>query len=179
MRPTKMLEKRMQMRNRTRVPERQTGLGAGERDYSATIQPLKTTPDHERAELIRAVVDAYRRLQDSVRRFLLMLTDALPGVRPGEALASASFDDSLTLLAQHAKAVGFGRLIELTEAIEAARSAEERRNVVFSSGSSHDAAALCAAAATLERLDALFVGLCVDHVLETHSRSALANAYLD
>ncbi|SAK54437.1 hypothetical protein AWB81_01255 [Caballeronia arationis] len=169
----------MPMRNQTRVPERRTGIGTSERDYTATIVPLKTTPDHERAELIRAVVDAYGRLQDSVRRFLLMLADALADVRPGEALASASFDDLLTLLARHAKAVSFGRIVELTEAIDEARSAEARRNVVFSSAFSHDAAALRAAAAMLERLDAVFVGLCVDHVLKAHSRSALASAYPD
>lgn len=169
----------MPMRNRTTVPDQAKAGGPTQRDYSATIVALKTTPDRERNELISAIVDADRRLRDSVRRFLSMLADALGEPFPADALASRSFDELLTSLEQHARAAGFGRIHELAQAIDEARSAERQRNVIFSSASGDDTTALSTAASMLERLDAMFVGLCVEHVLEAHSRTARASAYLD
>ena len=115
----------MPMRNRTIVPDQAKAGGPTQRDYSATIVALKTTPDRERNELISAIVDADRRLRDSVRRFLSMLADALGEPFPSaDALASRSFDELLTSLEQHARAAGFGRIHELAQAIDKARSAD-------------------------------------------------------
>ncbi|WP_235028423.1 hypothetical protein [Caballeronia choica] len=95
------------------MPDRAKAGGPTQRDYSATIVALKTTPDRERNELISAIVDADRRLRDSVRRFLSMLADALGEPFPADALASRSFDELLTSLEQHARAASFGRINEL------------------------------------------------------------------
>ena len=54
----------MPMRNRTTVPDRAKASGPTQRDYSATIVALKTTPDRERNELVNAIVDADRRLRE-------------------------------------------------------------------------------------------------------------------
>ncbi|CDY77295.1 hypothetical protein BGLT_06207 [Caballeronia glathei] len=167
------------MRNRATAPDEREGAIRGQWDYPATIMALRTPPDHERAELISAVVDAYGRLQDSVCRFLSMLADSLGEAPSSEALATRAFGDLLTCLDHHARAAGFGRMSELADAIEQARSAAQQRDLVFSSASSNDAAALRAAASSIERLDATFVGLCVDHVLDAHSRTALASSHLD
>jgi len=48
-----------------------------------------------------------------------------------------------------------------------------------SSGTSERTATATIAASSIERLDATFVGLCVDHVLDAHSRTALASSHLD
>ena len=83
------------MRNRATAPDEREGAIRGQWDYPATIMALRTPPDHERAELISAVVDAYGRLQDSVCRFLSMLADSLGEAPSSEALATRAFGDHI------------------------------------------------------------------------------------
>lgn len=141
---------------------------------SSTIVAVKSASERGRAELIRDVVDAYRRLYGSVQRFVLMLTndhDQLNFASVG-TLGSHSLNQLLSILAEQAKAAAFVRLRDLKASIEEARSAEQLRDAIFSDASSNDLAALRKAAAELERLDAAFIGLCVGHVLEEHARAA-------
>jgi hypothetical protein len=143
-------------------------------NLSVAITPLNSARDPERAEAIREVVDAFRNLRASVARFVLMLEDIRGNARSLEATTDQSLGDLLSSLEDHARALGFSRLDDLMLAIEAARSAEQQRDLVFQSspgsGSGSDTVSLQHVARGLERLDASFVGLCVEHVLERHYR---------
>ena len=131
-------------------------LEAAQSGYGATIITVKAARDHERAESIRDLVDAHRRLQGSVLRFLsLFVARAEP--QPLEALVG--------LLEKKARAAGFARMRELSAAVQAAREAARQREWLFSDSFGTDAPALREAARALERLDATLVGLCVEHVL--------------
>jgi hypothetical protein len=142
-------------------------------DLSGTFTVLKSAPDRARAELIRDVVDAFRRLYGSVQRFVRMFGDLQGEPAPSDALRGASFSRLLSILAEQGKTAGFGRLSELKVAIKEARCAERLRDTIFSDAYSDNPAPLREVAAELERLDATFVGLCVEHVLEQHGRAAL------
>jgi hypothetical protein len=137
-------------------------------NLSVAITPLNSARDPERAEAIREVVDAFRNLRASVARFVLMLEDIRGNARSLEATTGQSLGDLLSSLEDHARALGFSRLDDLTLAIEAARSAEQQRDLVFQCSPGSDTASLQHVARGLERLDASFVGLCVEHVLERH-----------
>ncbi|MGA7781331.1 MAG: hypothetical protein WCA85_26990 [Paraburkholderia sp.] len=143
------------------------------KDLSSTITALKSTPDRARAELIRDVVDAFRRLYGSVQRFVLMFADLQGEPAFTSALRDASFNRLLSVLAEQGKTAAFSRLSELKVAIKEARSAERLRDAIFSDAYSDNPAPLRGVAAELERLDATFVGLCVEHVLEQRARAAL------
>jgi hypothetical protein len=141
-------------------------------ELSSTIVAVKSASERGRAESIRDVVDAYRRLYGSVQRFVLMLTgDQLNFASVGTS-ASHSLNQLLSILAEEAGAATFARLRDLKAAIEEARSAEQLRDAIFSDAFSNDLTALRKVVAELERLDATFVGLCVGHVLEQHARAA-------
>lgn len=144
------------------------------KDFSTTITALKSAPDRVRAEQIRDVVDAFRRLYGSVQRFVQMFADRESTLAPVGMPGSHSLNPLLSMLAEQGKAAGFSRFRELRAAIEDARGAEQLRDVIFSDAYSNDPAALRKAAAELERLDATLVGLCVEHVLERHARPSLA-----
>ncbi|WP_090536713.1 hypothetical protein [Paraburkholderia sartisoli] len=136
-------------------------------DFVSTITALKPTSDLERAELIRDVVDAFRRLQNSVLRFVQMFAE------DGDAELASGADalalhELLSILARQAEAAGFGRLRELRVAIRHARSAGQSRDVIFSASLSLNAEAMNKVVNEFERLDATFVGLCVEHVLNRH-----------
>jgi hypothetical protein len=139
---------------------------------SSTIVAVKSASERGRAELIRDVVDAYRRLYGSVQRFVLMLTDDQLNFASVGTLGSHSLNQLLSILAEQAKAAAFVRLRDLKASIEEARSAEQLRDAIFSDASRNDLAALRKVVAELERLDAAFIGLCVGHVLEQHARAA-------
>ncbi|MFM0598185.1 MULTISPECIES: hypothetical protein [Paraburkholderia] len=137
-------------------------------EISSTIVAVKSASERGRAESIRDVVDAYRRLYGSVQRFVLMLTnDPLNFASVGTS-GSHSLNQLLSILAERARAAGFARLHDLKAAIEEARSAEQLRDAIFSDVFSNDLAALRKVVAELERLDTVFIGLCVGHVLEQH-----------
>jgi hypothetical protein len=138
-------------------------------EISSTLVAVKSASERGRAESIRDVVDAYRRLYGSVQRFVLMLSkDRLNFASVGTS-GSHSLNQLLSILAEYAKAACFARLRELKAAIEDARPAEQLRDAIFSDASSHDVPALREVVTQLERLDAAFVGLCVGHVLEQHA----------
>jgi hypothetical protein len=135
-------------------------------DYAASISILRGGIDPQRTEQIGAVIGAYGRLQDSVRRFLLRLATTRGAVSP----MTGSFDELLTALLEHARAVGFVRMQELENVIDAARMAERERDIVFADPWSDNVASLRTAAAKLERLDKTFVGLCVDYVVRANAQ---------
>ena len=137
-------------------------------EISSTIVAVRSASGRGRAESIRDVVDAYRRLYGSVQRFVLMLTnDPLNFASVGTS-GSHSLNQLLSILAERSRAAGFARLHDLNAAIEEARSAERLRDAIFSDAFSNDLAALRKIVAQLERLDTAFIGLCVGHVLERH-----------
>ncbi|CAB3783185.1 hypothetical protein [Paraburkholderia caffeinilytica] len=138
----------------------------------STIVAVKSASERGRAELIRDVVDAYRRLYGSVQRFVLMLTDDRLNFASVGTSGSHSLNQLLSILAEQAKAAAFVRLRDLKASIEEARSAEQLRDAIFSDAFSNDLAALRKVVAELERLDTAFIGLCVGHVLDQHARAA-------
>jgi hypothetical protein len=139
------------------------------KEISSTLVAMKSASGRGRAESIRDVVDAYRRLYGSVQRFVLMLTGDRLDVVSGGRCGSPSLNQLLSILADHAKAASFARLRDLKAAIEDARPAEQLRDAIFADASSNDVSALRKVVTELERLDAAFVGLCVGHVLEQHA----------
>ena len=135
--------------------------------YGATIITVKAARDHERAESIRDLVDAHRRLQGSVLRFLSHFDD-------GRAIARGapqSLDALAALLETKARAAGFARMRELSAAVQSARAAARQRDLLFFDSFGTDVPALREAACALERLDATLVGLCVEHVLRANAKS--------
>jgi len=140
------------------------------RDLSVAITPLNTARDPERTEAIREVVDAFRNLRASVVRFVLMLEDIRGNARTLDSTTGLPFGELLSSLEDHARALDFGRLDDLTFAIETARTAEKQRDQVFLAAPGSGTIGLQQVARSLERLDATFVGLCVEHVLERHYR---------
>lgn len=162
------------MRSRSTLSDASERRDRSAKSLSTTITALKVAPDRGRAELIRDVVDAFRRLYGSVLRFVQMFADRQGSFPSAGASGSPSFNQLLSILAEQGKAAGFRRFSELRTAVEEARSAEQLRDAIFSDAHSNNHAALRKAAAELERLDATFVGLCVEHVLEQHARAPLA-----
>jgi hypothetical protein len=140
------------------------------RDLSVAITPLNSAHNPERTEAIREVVDAFRNLRASVARFVLMLEDIRGNARSLESTTGQPFSDLLSALEDHARALDFGQLDDLAFAIETARTAEQQRDQVFLAAPGSGTAGLQQVARNLERLDATFVGLCVEHVLERHYR---------
>jgi hypothetical protein len=141
-------------------------------EISSTIVAVKSASERGRAESIRDVVDAYRRLYGSVQRFVMMLTDDRLNFASAGTSGSHSLNQLLSILAEQARAAAFTRLRDLKAVIEEARPAEQLRDAIFSDAFSNDLAALRKVVTELERLDAAFVGLCVGHVLEQHARSS-------
>ncbi|WP_256702332.1 hypothetical protein [Burkholderia sp. SRS-W-2-2016] len=139
---------------------------------SSAIVAVRSASERGRAESIRDVVDAYRRLYGSVQRFVMLLSGELLSLKAIGTSGSHSLNQLLSILAEQARGTGFARLRELKATIEEARLAESLRDTIFSDAFSNDPPALRRAVAELERLDAAIVGLCVGHVLEQHSRRA-------
>ena len=164
------------MHSRSTLSESPQHRDRSAKSLSTTITALKSATDRGRAELIRDVVDAFRRLYGSVLRFVQMFADGQGSFLSAGSSGSHSFSQLLAILAEQGKASHFGRLDELKAAIEEARSAEQLRDAIFSDAYSNDRAALRKVAAALERLDATFVGLCVEHVLEQHARASLVTS---
>ncbi|GAB2916763.1 hypothetical protein GCM10027093_64120 [Paraburkholderia jirisanensis] len=140
---------------------------------AAHISTMKPSSGYDRAALLRDVIDGFVRLRNSVLRFVQLFTSDASAPRAHEMAAAASLRGLLSLLASEAQAAQFDRMRELKRAIRDARSLEKTRDAVFSESFSNDPVALQAAAAELERVDALLVGLCVEHVLERHLATAI------
>jgi hypothetical protein len=147
------------------IAEQRVGQALPASALAAHISTLKPAGGDNRAELIRDVVDGFMRLRNSVLRFVLLFVR-----RDDTALrdeyGAAPLLRLLTVLASAARAAQFDRMRELKRAIRDARALEKTRDAVFSESFSNDPAALRGAAAELERVDAILVGLCVEHVLE-------------
>ena len=141
-----------------------------ELDYGATIITVKAARDHERTESIREFVDAHRRLQGSVLRFLSLFDDGRGGVARNE---TQPLETLVGLLETKARAAGFARMSELGQAVHQARAAARQRELLFFDSFGADVPALREAARALERLDATLVGLCVEHVLRANAPRAL------
>jgi hypothetical protein len=101
-------------------------------ELSSTIVAVKSASERGRAESIRDVVDAYRRLYGSVQRFVLMLTDEQWNFASVGTSGSHSLNQLLSVLAEQAKAAAFVRLRDLKATIEEARCAEQLRDAIFS-----------------------------------------------
>jgi hypothetical protein len=141
-------------------------LSVADSSAGASIITVQAARDRERAEPLRDLVDAHRRLQGSVLRFLSLFVE---NVEP------APLDQLVACLEKKARAAGFARMPELSAAVEATREAARQREWLFSDSFGTDPAALREAARALERLDATLVGLCVEHVVrQTASRGAKA-----
>jgi hypothetical protein len=136
-------------------------------DLVSTITALKPASDLVRAELIRDVVDAFRRLQNSVVRFVRMFAEVGDG-QLASGVDALALHDLLSILARQAEAARFERMRELRAAIKDARLAGQRRDVIFSASLSLNAEAMNKVVNEFDRLDATFVGLCVEHVLNRH-----------
>jgi hypothetical protein len=143
---------------------------ASDRNLSSTITPLNSSHNSERTNAIGAVVDGFRNLRASVVRFILMLDDLRGGYTPRDGLADRPLSELLPLLEKNARAVNFGQIDDLMSAVETAYKAEQQRDLIFSASLGDDVVRLQEVARNWERLDAIFVGLCVEHVLEAHYR---------
>jgi hypothetical protein len=145
---------------------------APDRNLSSTITPLNSSlsRNSERTNAIGAIVDGFRNLRASVVRFISMLDDLRGGTTPREDLADHPLSELLPLLEKNARAVDFGQIDDLMSAIETAYTAEHQRDLIFSASLGDDIVRLQEIARNWERLDAIFVGLCVEHVLQAHYR---------
>lgn len=133
--------------------------------FEATITALRPAAGHERAELIRDVIDAFGRLRDSLCRLnRLFAPDA------DCAPADTSLLPLLATLAPHGEDAGCIRPRELKRAIRDARQLDRTRDALFSAAFCRDIPAMRQTLAELERLDTLFVGLGVEHVLAQRVR---------
>jgi hypothetical protein len=127
----------------------------------------RSSVHRDTAAAVSEVVDAFRQLRGSVVRFLRMLDETAPaGV--ARTTPAASFDDLLASLMRRAGTTGFGQLSELTSLADFARSANQRKDVIFEDVTSRDAVALISLAGEIREIDARLVGLCVEHALMLH-----------
>ncbi len=133
----------------------------------ATITTLRPASGHERAERIRDVVDAFRRLRESIERFNRMFATRA-GEEPARAEAGTSLQPLLGALARRLDKADFARRRELKRAIRDARLLDKTRDALFSDAFCLDIEAMRKTVAELERLDTAFVSLCVEHVLAQH-----------
>lgn len=145
-------------------------------DISSTITVLNATRDPARDAATAATVDCFRNLTASVTRFVLMLLDARGIVDKPRSFAEMTLKGLAILLVRHARAVGFARMPDLVRAVEAAAAAEEALYRVLRTSSGSDPARLNELARQWEQLDATFVGLCVEHVMQGHDGVRITRA---
>jgi hypothetical protein len=159
-------------------PSSVTGWPPG--GLSARIAALRPASSRERADAIRDVIDGFRQLHGSVHRFVQMLAAAAQAGSVAGAVAetddAAPLQTLLSTLARQLDTVGFARRQELKRAIRDARRLEHMRDAIFFDTLGQDCEALRTIVARLERVDATFVGLCVEHVLEQHRLASSACA---
>ncbi|WP_321961752.1 hypothetical protein [Paraburkholderia sp. J7] len=150
---------------------------SGADGFAATITTLRPASGHERAELIRDVIDAFRRLRNSIERFEHMLARGDGGAGGAHAAhVGASLQPLLLALSRRIDLARFARQRELKRAIRDARRLDKTRDALFSDAFCLDTEALRSTVAELERLDAAFVGLGVEHVLAQHANAANARS---
>lgn len=142
--------------------------------FPATITALRPAFSHERAESICDVIDAFRRLRDSIGRLSRLLAPATPTPANDPSAAGASLLPLLAALARHGDGAHFARRRELRRAIRDARALDRTRDALFTDAFCLDTAAMWQTVAELERLDAAFVTMGVAHVLERHAETPAA-----
>lgn len=142
--------------------------------FAASITTLRPASGHERAELIRDVIDAFRRLRNSIERFDRMLAQGGGAQSVQAAQAGVSLQPLLAALSRRGDFARFARQRELKRAIRDARRLDKTRDALFSDALSLDTEALRRTVSELDRLDASFVGLGVEHVLEQHANALAA-----
>ncbi|VWD38892.1 hypothetical protein BLA18112_06624 [Burkholderia lata] len=152
-----------------RAPQR----AAREQPLARKISTLRPLSSDARAQQVTDVVDAFRRLRSSVVRFIRMFSAAHADDTPDDALSALGFRELLSTLEDEARAARFTRLPELEWVVGHARRLERTRDDVFSDSFSNDPAAMRDAVAALERVDVLFVGLCVEYVMARHVPASL------
>jgi hypothetical protein len=135
--------------------------------YAATIITVRAARDQARAESLRDLVDAHRRLQGSVLRFV----SSFGAPHNAESVDALSLDTLASLLEARARVAKFRRMSELRRTLDAVRAAARDRERLFCDSFGTDTPALRDAALALERLDARLVGLCVEQVLHTAVRA--------
>jgi hypothetical protein len=134
--------------------------------FEANITALRPASGHDRAELIRDVIDAFGRLRDSLGRLnRLFAPDA------DCTTAGASLLPLLAALAPQGESAGCPRPRELKRAIRDARQLDRTRDALFSDAFCRDTQAMRQTLAELERLDTLFVRFGVEHVLARHEQT--------
>lgn len=154
-----------------RTPTDRASLRAARHQTSAPtckISALRPLPSDGRAQQVTDVVDAFRRLRGSVGRFIRLFSAATD-----ETLSAMSLRELLSMLERDARTARFTRLPELERAIGQACGLERTRDDVFSDSFSNDPAAMRDAVTALERVDVLFVGLCVEYVMACHAPASL------
>ncbi|WP_027782184.1 MULTISPECIES: hypothetical protein [Burkholderia] len=158
----------------TRMPTDLAPLRAArEQPLARKISALKPLSSDARAQQVTDVVDAFRRLRGSVVRFIRMFSAARNATAPEDALSAMGFRELLSTLEADARAARFTHLPDLERAIGHAHRLERTRDDVFSDSFSNDPAAMRDAVAALEHVDVLFVGLCVESVMEHHAPASL------
>jgi len=166
-RPPKPQEPSMFAKQTNPTPSFST-RSSSEPNLSGTITPLNSSPDSERSHAVGAVVESFRNLHASVVRFISMLDDVRGSTVPRDGIAECPLAELLPLLEKNAREVSFGRIDDLMSAIEIAQVAEQQRDLIFSASLGNDLVRLQEIARSWERLDTIFVGLCVEHVMEIH-----------
>lgn len=139
-------------------------------DISARITPLASSRDSTRDAAIATVVDSFRNLSASVARFVLMFSDARGLVANPPDFSTMALSGLLELLEKRARGVHFDRMEELLQVTKTARLAEKERDALFFVPMQDDLSHLRMLAQRWARLDAMFVALCVDYVLEENLR---------
>ncbi|HDR9587589.1 TPA: hypothetical protein QDC22_005696 [Burkholderia stabilis] len=145
---------------------------AREQPLIRKISALKPLSSDARAQQVTDVVDAFRRLRGSVVRFIRMFSAARDTIAPDDALSTMGFRELLSTLETAARAARFTRLPDLEQAIAHAHRLERTRDDVFSESFSNDPVAMRDTVAALERVDVLFVGLCVEYVMARHASAS-------
>ncbi|WP_322012288.1 hypothetical protein [Paraburkholderia sp. J12] len=113
--------------------------------------------------MIRDVIDAFRRLRESLYRLNCLLAPEADCAAAGTSLLPL-----LAGLAPHAGSAGAGRLRERKHALRDTRRLDKTRDALFSDTFCRDTDAMRQTIAELERLDALYVKWGVEHVLARH-----------
>lgn len=148
--------------------------GKRTRSLTGRVVSVGSSVEGDIAVAVNEVVGAFRQLRGSIVRFMSMLDDVAPtpvSAAPSAASAAsaASLEGLLAHLVQQARVVRFGRVRELVSAARSARSVERRKDLIFEDLTPRDVVTLQRVAEQIRQLDARFVSLCVDHVLEHHN----------
>jgi hypothetical protein len=145
--------------------------GKRTRSLTGRVVSVGSSVEGDIAVAVNEVVGAFRQLRGSIVRFMSMLDDVAPTPVSAvpSAASAASLEGLLAHLVQQARVVRFGRVRELVSAARSARSVERRKDLIFEDLTPRDVVTLQRVAEQIRQLDARFVSLCVDHVLEHHN----------